>query len=136
MKTERRTMEKKVEEKREVSALRGKDKVIRVLFTFFSFIFSFVFAFPLLAAEVEGGAAVGGALAKFGLAIGAGIGLGLAAGLGGLAQGKAVSSAMEGISRNPGASDRMFLPLILGLVFIESLVIYMLVIAFFLQGKI
>jgi F-type H+-transporting ATPase subunit c len=30
----------------------------------------------------------------------------------------------------------MFLPLILGLVFIESLVIYTLVIAFFLQGKI
>ncbi len=75
-------------------------------------------------------------LSKFGSAIGAGLGLGLAASLGGLAQGRVVASAMEGISRNPQASDRMFLPLILGLVFIESLVIYTLVIAFFLQGKI
>ena len=139
MKAEIRTIgERKVVEEREVSGwVVRKDKVLRVLSAFFSFIFTFVFALPVFAAEVEGGgAAAGGALAKFGLAIGAGIGLGLAAGLGGLAQGKAVSSAMEGISRNPGASDRMFLPLILGLVFIESLVIYMLVIAFFLQGKI
>lgn len=75
-------------------------------------------------------------LAKFGLAIGAGLGLGIAAALGALGQSRAVASAMEGISRNPNASDRMFLPLILGLVFIESLVIYMLVIAFLLQGKI
>lgn len=75
-------------------------------------------------------------LAKFGLAIGAGLGLAIAAGLGALGQGRAVASAMDGISRNPEASDKMFLPLILGLVFMESLVIYVLVIAFFLQGKI
>ncbi len=75
-------------------------------------------------------------LAKFGLAIGAGLGLAVAAGLGALGQSRAVASAMEGISRNPEASDKMFLPLILGLVFMESLVIYVLVIAFFLQGKI
>ena len=96
---------------------------------------SLLFVGVALAAEAGGGAG-GGELAKFGLAIGAGLGLGIAAGLGGLAQGRIASSAMEGISRNPGASDRMFLPFILGLVFIESLVIYMLVIAFFLQGKI
>ena len=96
---------------------------------------TFVVSGVALAAEA-GGAGGTGELAKFGLAIGAGLGLGLAAALGGLAQGKIASSAMEGISRNPGAADRMFLPFILGLVFIESLVIYMLVIAFFLQGKI
>jgi len=106
----------------------------KFFFAVLSVLFTLVSALPLFAAEVEGGGS--GELSKFGLAIGAGLGLGLAAALGGLAQGRAVSSAMEGISRNPNASDKMFLPLILGLVFIESLVIYMLVIAFFLQGKI
>jgi F-type H+-transporting ATPase subunit c len=91
----------------------------------------------LAAEEVQAAVqAASGQLREFGLAIGAGLGLGLAAAIGALAQGRAVSSAMEGLSRNPQASDKMFLPLILGLVFIESLVIYTLVIAFFLQGKI
>jgi ATP synthase F0 subcomplex C subunit len=91
----------------------------------------------LAAEEVQAAVqAASGQLKEFGLAIGAGLGLGLAAAGGALAQGRAVSSAMEGLSRNPQASDKMFLPLILGLVFIESLVIYTLVIAFFLQGKI
>jgi F-type H+-transporting ATPase subunit c len=91
----------------------------------------------LAAEEVQAAVqAASGQLREFGLAIGAGLGLGLAAAGGALAQGRAVSSAMEGLSRNPQASDKMFLPLILGLVFIESLVIYTLVIAFFLQGKI
>lgn len=74
--------------------------------------------------------------AKAALAIAAGFGLGIAAAIGTLGQGRAVAAAMEGISRNPAAADKMFLPLILGLVFMESLVIYMLVVAFFLQGKI
>jgi F-type H+-transporting ATPase subunit c len=91
----------------------------------------------LAAEEVQAAAqAASGQLREFGLAIGAGLGIGLAAAGGALGQGRAVSSAMEGLSRNPQASDKMFLPLILGLVFIESLVIYTLVIAFFLQGKI
>jgi F-type H+-transporting ATPase subunit c len=91
----------------------------------------------LAAEEVQSAAqAASGQLKEFGLAIGAGLGIGIAAAGGALGQGRAVSSAMEGLSRNPQASDRMFLPLILGLVFIESLVIYTLVIAFFLQGKI
>jgi F-type H+-transporting ATPase subunit c len=42
---------------------------------------------------------------------------------------------MEGIARNPGASGKMFVPMILGLALIESLVIYCLVIAFALIGK-
>jgi F-type H+-transporting ATPase subunit c len=91
---------------------------------------------PTVAFAVEETAGADSGLAKFGLAIGAGIGLGIAAACGAYGQGRAVSAAMEGLSRNPGASDKMFMPLILGLVFIESLVIYMLVMAFFLQGKI
>jgi F-type H+-transporting ATPase subunit c len=115
------------------------NKTGRVLFILAALIgFVGALAGNVLAAE-EVQAAVQAAswqLREFGLAIGAGLGLGLAAAVGALAQGRAVSSAMEGLSRNPQASDKMFLPLILGLVFIESLVIYTLVIAFFLQGKI
>jgi F-type H+-transporting ATPase subunit c len=68
--------------------------------------------------------------------LGAGLAIGLAAIGGALGQGMAARAALEGISRNPGASDKMNTPMILGLVLIESLVIYALVIAFFLQGKI
>jgi len=43
---------------------------------------------------------------------------------------------MESIGRNPNAADKIFLPLILGLAFIEALALYGFVIAFLLQGKI
>ncbi len=69
-------------------------------------------------------------------AIAAAIGLGIAAFGGALGQGRAAAAALEGISRNPGASDKMFTPMILGLALIESLVIYSLIIAFALNGKI
>ena len=68
--------------------------------------------------------------------LGAGLAIGLAAFGGGLGQGRATGSALEGIARNPGAADKMFVPLILGLALIESLVLYAFVIAFFLQGKV
>jgi len=77
-----------------------------------------------------------GELATFGLALGAGVAIGVAAAGGGIGQGLAVSSALEGIARNPNASDKIFTPMIIGLALIESLVIYGLVIAFILQGKI
>ncbi len=75
-------------------------------------------------------------LAKFGLAIGSGIGLGLAALGGALGQGRIAGSAMDGIARNPEATDRMFVPMIIGLALVESLVLYTFIIAIFLQGKI
>ena len=70
------------------------------------------------------------------LAIGAGLAIGLGVLGGTLGQGKAATAALEGIARNPSASDKLFTPMILGLALIESLVIYALVIAFMLQGKI
>jgi len=70
------------------------------------------------------------------IAIGAGLAIGLAALGGALGQGKAAGSALDGIARNPGSSDKVFTPYILGKVLIESLVIYALLIAFLLQGKI
>ena len=55
---------------------------------------------------------------------------------GGIGQGLAMRGALEGIARNPNASNKIFTPMIIGLALIESLVIYGLVIAFILQGKI
>ena len=64
------------------------------------------------------------------LALGNGIGLGLAALGCGMGQGRMVQGAMEGISRNPKAAKDMFVPMILGLAFIEALTIYALIFAF------
>ncbi len=54
---------------------------------------------------------------------------------GALAQGKTAATALEGIARNPGAQKQIFTPMILCLALIESLVIYGLIIAFSLTGK-
>jgi F-type H+-transporting ATPase subunit c len=70
------------------------------------------------------------------IALAAGLAIGLAAFGGALGQGRAASAALDGIARNPGSADKVFTPLILGLALIESLVIYALIIAFLLQGKI
>ena len=49
-----------------------------------------------------------------------------------IGQGKAVASATEAIARNPGAAGEIRGALILGLVLIESLVIYVLLISLIL----
>jgi F-type H+-transporting ATPase subunit c len=46
------------------------------------------------------------------------------------AQAKAIAAALDSIGRNPGAAGQMFLPWLLALVFIESLVIFTFVVAF------
>lgn len=81
---------------------------------------------PAFAEGVEGGAEMG----RFA----AGLGIAIAALGGALGQGRAVAAALESIGRNPGASGQMFTPMIVGLVLIESLVIYALVIAAKLVG--
>jgi F-type H+-transporting ATPase subunit c len=77
-----------------------------------------------------------GVVAKAGLAIAAGLAIGLGAFGAALGQGRMAAAAMESIGRNPNAADRIQLPMILGLAFIEALALYAFVIAFFLQGKI
>ena len=56
--------------------------------------------------------------------------LAIAAASGAYAQSRAIAAACDGISRNPGASGEILFALILGLALIESLVIYVLLIAF------
>ena len=62
----------------------------------------------------------------------AGFALAVAAAFGALAQGRGVSSAAEAIARNPSAAGEIRGALILGLVLIESLVIYVLLISLIL----
>ena len=97
-------------------------------------LYTFLFALlPLAAFAQEGG---GGSDSSWGYALGAGLAVGLA-GLGcGIGQGMTAGNTTAGIARNPGAAGTMFTTFILGMVLIESIAIYGLVIAFLLQGKI
>lgn len=87
-------------------------------------------AFAPLYAQ-EAGAAASADIARWSIITG-GFALAIAAGLAALAQGKAVSSATEAIARNPGAAGDIRGALLLGLVLIESLAIYVFVIALIL----
>jgi F-type H+-transporting ATPase subunit c len=70
------------------------------------------------------------------IALAAGLAIGIAALGGGIGQGRAAAAALDGIARNPGAAGQIRGPMILGLALIESLVIYALIIAFLLTGKV
>ncbi len=59
----------------------------------------------------------------------AGIGMGIGTLGTGIGQGLAVKSAVEGVSRNPGASGKILTNMMIGLAMIESLAIYALVIS-------
>ena len=103
-----------------------------------------VWMFVMLAAGVlllsfaanaqEAGAAGSMTMAKAIGLLAVGLTIAIAAFAGALGQGKAVAAGLEGIARNPSAG--MLVPMLLGLAFIESLVIYALVIAFMLFGKV
>ena len=89
-------------------------------------------AFAQEEAEVAAGAFEQGKWA----ALAAGLAIGIAAAGCGLGQGRAGAAALDGIARNPNASDKLFTPMILVLALIESLAIYALVIAIMLLGKV
>jgi F-type H+-transporting ATPase subunit c len=65
-------------------------------------------------------------------AMAAGFGIAIAAFGCGIAQGMAVKGAVEGIARNPEASGKVTVTMLIGLAMIESLAIYALVIALIL----
>lgn len=67
--------------------------------------------------------------------IAVGFGMALAVIAAATAQGKIASAFMDGVSRNPGAQKSMFVPLILSLVFVETLVLFTFLIVSTLAGK-
>ena len=71
----------------------------------------------------------------FGLALATGFVVAVAAVAGSVSQARAIVAALEVTARQPEAGGRLFTLMILGLAFIESLVIYCLVISFVLWGK-
>ena len=87
-------------------------------------------ASPVYAQEAAAQAASSG-LVQWSI-ITAGFALAIAAAGAALGQGKAVASAAEAIARNPGAAGEIRGALILGLVLIESLVIYAFVVSLIL----
>jgi F-type H+-transporting ATPase subunit c len=85
-------------------------------------------AMPALAqADAAGSAA---ASKGWALPIAAAFGMAFAVGLAALGQGRVAGSACESLARNPAARPGIQLALILGLAFIESLVLFTLVIIF------
>lgn len=62
-------------------------------------------------------------------AIAAGIAIGLAAGAGAVGMGVAIGKSVEGISRQPEAEGKIRTSLMLGLVFVETAIIYALIVA-------
>jgi F-type H+-transporting ATPase subunit c len=99
-----------------------------------AFSFAVTFLLPVLAFAQDDRAGSNSFDVRAWAAAGAGLAIGLGVLGGALGQGRAAAAALEGISRNPGASTRIMTPMILGLALIESLVLLAFVIAFFLQG--
>jgi F-type H+-transporting ATPase subunit c len=92
--------------------------------TFLLILAILAFASPIFAQEPAAGAA---AAINWPAAAGV-IAMAIASGLCGLGQGRAVGSAAEALARNPGAAPSIRFALLLGLVLIESLALYTLVI--------
>ena len=70
------------------------------------------------------------------IAIAAGLGIGMAVLGAGFGMSKIGGNAMDGIARNPKAKDEMFIPMILGLAFVEAAVILGFVICILLVQKV
>ena len=94
----------------------------------------FAFAVPAMAANateevaaVEEAAQDGNVLGSKAMA--AAICVGLAAGAGAIGMGLAVAKSVEGVARQPEAEGKIRTMLMLGLVFIETAIIYALIIA-------
>jgi F-type H+-transporting ATPase subunit c len=97
----------------------------KVMLLFFSLL---AIAMMTMPAYAQGGAAAAGGTNW--VAIASGFGIAIASGLAALGQGRVGAAACEGMARNPAARPGIQLALILGLAFIESLVLFALVIIF------
>ena len=114
--------------------LLGGTKVAKKILLLFFLLALFVAVQPAMAQEAQAAQASGAQINKW-IAIACAFGLGFASAVCGLAQSNAIRGAVDGIARNPGAADSIRGALIIGLALIESLVIYVLLIAFMLYFK-
>jgi len=93
-------------------------------------------ALPALAQAGGGGGGDNAFTVNASKAIGAGIGFGIAAGFAGIGQGLVGKGATEGVARNPGAASTVQTIMIIALALIESLVLFALLIAFVVVGRV
>lgn len=89
-------------------------------------------AVPAMAQTADATTTVGSTLGFIGLGIGVMMGLAVLGGT--LGQSRAAAAALDGIARNPAASGKFTVPLILSLALMESLVLFAFLIGLFLQG--
>jgi F-type H+-transporting ATPase subunit c len=96
-------------------------KKLAKIFTMF-----FVAGMAAMPALAQGGDAAGKPPehVAVGIVIAAGFSIAIAAAFCGLGQGRVAAAACEGIARNPGAAGAIRTAMILGLVFIETLVLF------------
>lgn len=102
----------------------------KIVVTLFSTLTLLLMALPAFAQSGEANTNAGW------IALAAGICMGAGTFGGALGQGRTASAALEGIARNPQAAPKVQTPMIIALAMTESLVLFSLVIAFFLQGKV
>ena len=106
----------------EVTIMKKNFKKVFSVLTVFALLFAL--SLPVFAAgEADANSAVGDK------AMAAAIAVGLAAAAGAIGMGLAIAKAAEGISRQPEAEGKIRTTLMLGLVFVETAIIYALVIA-------
>jgi F-type H+-transporting ATPase subunit c len=110
----------------------GVPKVARKFLLFFFLLALVAVVQPAMAQDTTGG---GSGDTNKTIAIACAFALGIASAFCGIAQSIAIHAAANGVARNPGSADQIRGMLILGLAFIESLVIYVLLIAFMLYFK-
>ncbi len=91
---------------------------------------SLLLASAAYAAEPAAGTSAAGLGTFFSYSVmAAGFGMGIAAFGTGIGQGLAIQKSVEGIARNPEASGKITVTMLIGLAMIESLAIYALVVA-------
>jgi len=96
-----------------------------------------IFGMASMALADDGSSKATGIGILFGaIALACGLGIGIAALGTGIGMGTAINAALNGIARNPEASGKIQINMILGLALIESLCIYALVISLLLVTKV
>ena len=96
---------------------------------------SFLVASPMMFAQAPATTPATETTSSPWVLVAAAFAIAIATGLCGLAQAKAVAASAEGTARNPGAAPAIRFALLLGLVLIESLALYTLVICFIIIFK-
>jgi len=106
--------------------LKEQGQMNKKLFVLLSLLALLLLATPVFAQEAPAAAAAG----TNWVAIASGFSMAIAAGLAALGQGKIGAAACEGMARNPAARAGIQVGMILGLAFVESLVLFTLVVVF------